>query len=664
LFRSRLGAIVPRASSRRLIAAARRHPWRAGVAAVALVLVGGVVVDLLRIRSHIGSGRDTLTALSADQLNRELVPTVRGAAGELERADTIADRSPFLAVVGVLPGARGQVEGLRSLTEAATDLGRAARRAADAVGADLDEAGSEPEARVRLLDTIRAELDRVEADATSIDLGPRLIGPIGSARAELQRELDDLPDRFAEARTRLRALSRVLRGPTRYLVLAANNAEMRGGAGMPLSAGVLTINDGDLEFGEFEQIANRWPRPIERGLVPDEYATTYHQFRMGESWLQTAVSPNFEAIGPVYDAMSAGFPGFGQVDGVLEVDVVTLRHLLAAIGPVEVDGVRYTSKNVQRRLLNLSYLELGRSTEDREVRHDAQGEVASRIFEAMKSRDVDLAALSRALRTAAAGRHLLAYADDPDIQAMFEDLHADGSLPADGLMVTVQNIAASKLDFYINPTVSMRSGRQAGSGAWDVRLTVRIPNPQRSGDTGGVESYKEGYPPGVHRAMVAVYLPAAAYDIRVVGGEVSEAGPDPPLQMIARRVFIDEGAERYVAFDFTLPPDHEELQLLPSARVRPVMYTVDGAEADDSRIRVVRLGVRVDELAAPTAAAAVLAALGAVALVWSTHAQVRRTRHRPLVAARVRDQRVARIGLLLYLAAAVALVAQSLIDAI
>jgi hypothetical protein len=648
--------LVPRASSRRLLAFARRHRAWTALAVLVLVLLAGALVDLLRIRSEIDAGRTTLAGLSADQLNRDLLPRVEGAAEHLDRADGIADRSPFLSVVGALPLAGGQVDGLRALTEAAQQPGDSARRAAVTIDPDVQRAGREPEARLRLLDQLSTELDRVEADAEAIDLGPALRGPLGRARADLAAELDRLPKRIGDARTRLRALDQVLRGPTRYLVLAGNNAEMRGGAGMPLSGGILTIEDGDLEFGDFEPIANRWAGPIDQRLIPPSYDRTYKQFRMGQSWLQTAVSPNYEVLGPVYDAMSSAFPRFGDIDGVLVVDTVTLRNLLQVIGPVEVGGTRYAAATVERQLLNESYLRFGRAGEERAARQDQQGAVAKGIFEALKSRDVDLASVSSAMRAAAAGRHLLAYAEDTTVQEMFAEIGATGALHPYGLMVTVQNIAADKLDWYIDPSVSIESDRDR-EGVWHVRLQVRVPNPERDGDTAGVESYKADFAPGLHRALVGVYLPRAAFDIHAVSGPVTEAGADGPMWMVAQRVFIEEGEEEDVTFEFSLPPEHGGFLLLPSARVRPVAFDVDGQRADDAVARPIAFPTTTpDEGTTGAGLAAAFAAAGAVLLLVSERRRsASAVRHPPLPSAGF-DRYGPRLGLLLYLAAGVTLV--------
>jgi hypothetical protein len=645
----------------------RQHWLITALAFVGLLLVVGVVVDLLRIRSEVEAGRTALSDLSIERLDGGLVVTIDRATAHLDRADDIADRSPFLAPLSLLPVARPQVLGIRRLTEAAADLGASARTAAESIDVDLQRAGGQPAARIRLLETVRDELYRVEVDATTIDLGEDtdLVGPLRDARRRLQASLDDLPTRFEEARVTIDALADLLEGPTRYLVLAANNAEMRGGAGMPLSGGIVTFEDGDLEFGDFESIANRFAGPIDPTLVPPEYDDTYRQFRMGQSWLQTAVSPNFETIGPIFDAMSAQSDSFGPVDGVLVVDVVMLRELLSVIGPVDVDGITYTADNIEQQILNENYLRFDSGAVAGE-RREAQGEIASAIFEALKGRDVEIADLALAVQRAADGRHLLAYADDPDIQDLWVDIGAEGALNPLALMVTVQNIAADKLDWYIDPTVTLRAVPETGSGAWRVRLTVHVPNPEREQTSPAIESFIEGYDNGIHRALVAVYLPEAAYHVRNLDElPYSEAGADPPMLMVGKRIFIEEGETGTVAIEFSMPAELGGVVILPSGRVRPVPYVVNGAPLDDAIPRVVFFASAPPEedTAGAPAVAAVLAVAGAASVLTGARRRLRVLPARPLVAASVIEQRLPALGLVLFLAAGGVLVAGALIDA-
>ena len=592
------------------------------VLVVGLVLIGAVV-DLLRIRQDIDGGRVALSGLQLDALGEGLVPTVDRAAARLSHADGIADRSPFLAVLSVLPLARDQVRGLRDLTNVTEQLGTAAVSAAEAIDVDLQRAGHEPSARVDLLDTVLRELDDIEDTVASLDVGAQgdLIGPLADARRRVVAELDSVPERLDEARGYLHGMRRLLAGPSHYLLLGANNAEMRGGAGMPLSAGVVTIDDGDIEFGEFTQLSGlRFGEPPV--TFPAAWPETYHRWRFGRSYLETAVSPNFTVTGPMYRTMAPA-AGFGEVDGVLEVDAVALRDLLEVIGPVEMDGVTYDTSNVEQKVLNESYITFD-NFDERGDRVEVQSKLAKQIFEAFKEREVPVSAMATALQRAAEGRHLLASSADPDVQALWTSIGADGSLSPAGLMVTAQNVAANKLDWYIDPRVTLNV-LPAMDGSWRARLTVTITNPVPDRTSRYIDGFYDGLTNGTHRTMVAVYLPAAAYGVHSLDLPFSELGDDPPLQMYAKRFEINRGETRRVALEFALPPKNVAALLLPSGRVRPVQFEVNGIDVTDAKPTAV---FWVQPPGNPTtpgapAVAAILALVGALALLIGARAELR-----------------------------------------
>jgi hypothetical protein len=587
------------------------------------VLLVGAVVDLLRIRHDIDQGRAALSGLQLDSLGEGLVPTIRGAAAQLSRADGIADRSPFLAVVGVLPVAHDQVHGIRDLTQVTEELGTEAVRAAEVIDVDLERAGQDPSARVDLLDTVLDQLDHIEDVVADLDVGAEgdLLGPLASARQLVVDELDRVPDRLEEARGYLHGLRRLLAGPSHYLLLGANNAEMRGGAGMPLSAGVVTINDGDIEFGEFTQLSG-----LQLGEPPVSYPAswpeTYRRWRFGRSYLETAVSPNFPITGPMYRAMAPA-AGFGEVDGVLEVDAVALRELLEVIGPVEMDGVTYDTSNVEQKVLNESYITFD-SLDERGDRVEVQSKLAKQIFEAFKERDVPVAAMVTALQRAAEGRHLLASSADPDVQALWESIGADGSLYPNALMVAVENVAANKLDWYLDPKVTLNV-LPAMDGSWRARLTVTITNPVPERTSPYIDGSYDGLTGGTHRAMVAVYLPEAATAVHSLDLPFSELGDDPPLQLFAKRLEIPRGETRRVALEFRLPKEMNAAVLLPSGRVRPVVYEVNRVPVTDAVTTAIFWGAPVDGTSTPgaPAVAAVLALGGAMALLVGGRARLR-----------------------------------------
>ncbi len=643
-----------------------RLGWRRlllGAAVLALLYVVGVLVTVLRITSDLEGGRDALAELSIERLDGGLTDTISHASGRLDSARDRAAGSLLLKPLSILPLVGDQVDALRDLTGTAAEIGHIGERSAADIDDALDRSGSDPLARLELLSTVRRELDRIETAVEDIDVGARgrLIDPLADARTALVEKLDEVPEKFDEARAYVDALTGLLSGPTRYLVLAANNAEMRAGAGMPLQAGVVGIGAGDLAFGEFSQLANiRVPGTPD--LLPPAWARTYENFLMGRSWVQTAVSPNFTTTAPIWAEM-AEQSGTGPIDGVLEVDPVALRSLLEVIGPVELDGVEYTAENIEAKVLYENYLSFD-TVAERGGRQERQGEIARAIFDALKTRDIDIADLALGLRKAAEGRHLMAWSRDAGMQRLWRQVGATGELTSSGLMVAVQNISANKLDYFIKPRVTI-TAYPVGTTAWRVRVTVTIENPEDAPTNEYIDGTHPRYRDGIHRAMVTLYMPGNAYNYRAIDGDVSELGADPPVQMVAQRVLVEKGQTVRPGFEFDLPYAQVGAFVIPSGRVVPESYEVNGIAFNDAvPIPVLWFTPEDDESPGAPAVAGVLALAGAIAVLFGGRARLQIAAIRPLRAVPDLAQRAPTLGLVLYLAALAVLVAGALVSSV
>ena len=476
---------------------------------------------------------------------------------------------------------------------------------------------------------MRRELDRIETAVEDIDVGARgrLIGPLADARTALVEKLDEVPAKFDEARGYVDALTGLLSGPTKYLVLAANNAEMRAGAGMPLQAGVVGIGAGDLAFGEFSQLANiRVPGTPD--LLPPAWARTYENFLMGRSWVQTAVSPNFTTTAPIWAEM-AEQSGTGPIDGVLEVDPVALRSLLEVIGPVELDGVEYTAENIEAKVLYENYLSFD-TVAERGGRQERQGEIAKAIFDALKTRDIDIADLALGLRKAAEGRHLMAWSRDAGMQRLWRQVGATGELTSSGLMVAVQNISANKLDYFIKPRVTITAypvgtDRLAGPGHGHDREPRRTPPPTSTSTarTPSTATASTGrWSRSTCRATRTTTAPSTVTSPRL--------GADPPVQMVAQRVLVEKGQTVRPGFEFDLPYAQVGAFVIPSGRVVPESYEVNGIAFNDAvPIPVLWFTPEDDESPGAPAVAGVLALAGAVAVLFGVRSRLRSPRSDP-----------------------------------
>src|SRR5207244_8808773 len=129
------------------------------------------------------------------------------------------------------------------------------------------------------------------------------------------------------------AVASLLTGPRTYLVLAANNAEMRAGSGMFLSIGELTTSAGSLRLTGMSSVTEV---PIPPGVpVEGDLASRWGFIDPAADWRDLMLSPRFDASAQLATRMWAA-AGRGPVDGVLVLDPVALSGILQATGPVQV----------------------------------------------------------------------------------------------------------------------------------------------------------------------------------------------------------------------------------------------------------------------------------------------------------------------------------------
>ncbi|MGQ0617274.1 MAG: DUF4012 domain-containing protein [Acidimicrobiia bacterium] len=581
------------------------------VASVVLVLALAVV-DLLRVRAAVADAQDKLFAFDPSRADTPggVSAGVDAARDALREADSRARDSLWLRALSVVPGAGAQVAAIRDLTGTAVRLGELT---ADSVG-PLDDAvqraGSSPAGRVELLDATLGVIDQLRSGLGAIAAPDRvgLLPPLAGAQRELGDKLDRAGERLAETRGHVVALRKLLVGPSRYLVLAANNAEMTAGSGMPNSAGVAVMAEGDIAVSDFVPTSDLY---VSDGVaVPDGLDATYSPMGFGFDFRGTTAMPDFPTTAPVLAAMAAASP-LGPVDGVLVVDAFTLQELLTATGPVSVAGIGYSADNVVDEILNRNYLRFD-ERDDRDERLQLQSQIARATFEALKGRPVELAPLAGALGDLARSRHLLGWAADPDVQALWEAIGADGAVRPADLAVSAENYDGDKIDYYLQPILSLEVlGRLVGGGT-RVRMSVSIENQPRQPTSG----YVEGFHPERHFVFLDVQFPVGAYDIAPLGFDfttVSDQRPHPARTFVYP---VFAGEVNTVSADFSLPGEDPRIVLTPGARVKPTVVVLNGDVAGSDAVHLpLTLSPRDAEISLAWGFAGVVLGAGGTALL-------------------------------------------------
>lgn len=539
-----------------------------------MVVVGLLAAwDLYTIRRELDDGRRALDELTLQLAATDgLTGVATDAAQHLERAADVADGSSALGALGLLPVVDDQITGIRRMTDATADLGASAVQAATRLDRELDRAG-EPAGRVALLDVAMQEIDRIDSELAEVDLGsPRgLMGPLRGAHDDLVGSIGRARTKLAEGRDLVAPVREMLVGPSTYLLLAANNAEMAGGAGLALSAGPLTFAEGDIELGD---VIPAGDLRLESSVpVPPELQAIYSPTGIGVDFRSSTRSPNLPAMGPVIADMVAA-RGV-EIDGVIVVDALALEALLEITGGVDVRGEAIDAENVLREVLNENYKQF-ESAEDRPERVSLQGEIAKAVFDAVTERDVRAAELADALLESSKGRHLMLWSAEPGLQDVWDELAVSGALSEHGLMISFQNYAANKLDWYLRPESALDVGLTP-NGDYRARLTMTMRTPALA-DLDDASPYILGPNPELQGLFLTAHLPAAAYDITTPDQPgFRTKGMDGPLQARTFLVDVPMGTTVERTIEFTMPRELPGLVLLPSARVEPMPLTVDGS---------------------------------------------------------------------------------------
>ncbi|MDQ3384780.1 MAG: DUF4012 domain-containing protein [Actinomycetota bacterium] len=557
--------------------ASRRRWVLAGLFLVVLVWTGVSAVLLTSAALAARQGKVQLEQardrFTADELvEGEGLVALEEAGSRFELAEERSG-SPFLAPATVLPMLGRQVRSLHALAGAGAEVLQIAVEAAGDVE-ELRRGTREPAARVAAVEQLHGTVTAASRQLREVSLGPdeALVAPLADARQTIGDELAEVLTSLERGETVTAALVEVLRG-SRYLVLAANNAEMQAGWGMPLSIGVLEVVDGDLVLDEMEATRDLI-LPADAVPVGGAFGATWGFMRPSQDFRNLALTASFEEAAPVAAAMWEEL-GRGSVDGVLALDPLALRAILETTGPVEVDGGPVGADDVVPLVLHDGYVLQAADPSGLDVRRERQSEIAVAAIKAASTPGTDLVELARNLAEAAESRHLMMWSADSEQQAAWEAAGVDGGLQPDSLLIGAVNRSPNKVDWFLD--VAATATAQAGAGGIEVALEIELSNRTPDGEPEYVVGPFEGgtgpeLSEGDWRGFLTVHLPGAAEGPVIEGLDLAVDGSSGPTRVVSAVVLIPKGQVTTHVVRFTLPPGAEVVVVEPSARVWPVQW--------------------------------------------------------------------------------------------
>lgn len=330
-------------------------------------------------------------------------------------------------------------------------------------------------------------------------------------------------------------------GPRTYLFGMQNNAEQRGTGGALLQFSKLTIIDGKPQLGTGDDAASR-VYDIDKGRTPLTIRLPDDAWYVnGVEDAQRFGNANWSPDWPLSARLTAKYGAaadrrfgvnFPHIDGIIAVDPIVMKELLAGTGNFRIKGVG--SRITQRRVVPFLLYKAYATFPNPRKRHPVLRKLVDSFFEKVVQ-PKSPSKLFSGMGTALSEKHMQIWMRDEDEQRFVERMNWDAAIEKatgdDYLSVVEQNVGGNKLDYYsVNTTtadISIEGSDAVHSTEMRVQNRVFLPQPRFAmGDTGSPEAFAAGLG-NVHRPMMNLYVPRdAVLDGTDVEGERLDTAPE------------------------------------------------------------------------------------------------------------------------------------------
>ena len=323
--------------------------------------------------------------------------------------------------------------------------------------------------------------------------------------------------------------------PKRYMIAFQNSAEARGTGGILGAFAIIDLNKGALSVVRTGSNAVLYSLKDVPVKVPAEFTRLYGK---NPAILQNSnLSPHFPYGAEIW--MGLWKKQFGeQLDGVIAVDPSSLSYVLKATGPITLaNGSVITSENVVAETLQKAYK---RYEKDNDARKQYLVDIMNAAASKITSGQYSKIEMAKAIRRGLIENRILLYSRDSAAQSDLATVRLGGFLskePNNEFRAVIQNIDASKLDYYLKRSVVIETTSCKKVQQTQVRVTLA--NTLKSGK--GLPAYvltraDKGKPAdlvtGQHRFKLFIYGPTNASLVSVsrenradgLGGGSTERG--------------------------------------------------------------------------------------------------------------------------------------------
>ena len=533
--------------------------------------------DLQRSLTALGRNPAQWTAARVDAAAKAQAD----AATKIDRANRRLQDDAVARLLLSVPYARDQARATLDISSSAVD---AVQAGADLVAlarlyVNLPQ-GSSADRGAQLIALLQSSSPLLEdADSRLSTANQRLerdsrLGLVGPLRTEIMRALAvagparDSAHVGAETAKLLYGLLGAS-GPKTYLVILANPSELRPAGGFAGEVGTATFDHGKLTKLDLRD-SYAFSALFRDKFPPQGQLGTYLSFNNNQVDIGDAAwDPDFPTSALLLERMFTSATG-QQLDGTISVDPYLIASLLKVTGPIAVpgSGTTFDSSNFFLRINVLANLDTGPSSGKKALPGIAAA-IISQILAQPPSRWGQFAA---SLQYGISGRHLQVSVHDASLEAQLHTLGADGSLQSpplteDYLMTVEANVAATKADYYIKRSMSVKVEiYPSGLNRHMVDIHYDYPPPVDATDDGLNKSYANST--SLYRDYVRFYLPLTTTLANIgflidgkpapaYGGGLKEQGQEGSHQVYGTFFTLPRGhsADVIIYYEVSLPAD-------------------------------------------------------------------------------------------------------------
>ncbi|MEK9152954.1 MAG: DUF4012 domain-containing protein [Patescibacteria group bacterium] len=598
-----------------LLAVHRRSRWEIlgrprfwlsffGAAGAVLIAVSAVVVAPLayigtKVKISADAGGKSLTA-AAEAAKRLDIAAALNKFVSAETSLTEARRE--IAVLGMfrpIPWIGDRIEAADRTLAAGQAAATIGKKTLGVVGDVISAAAASEESRNRILSSLPGAADaladlpeeRRREMLAAIDRGGPEIRAAADASATALSELSgvverDLPESLrpaiAELRAKLEALHAVLSAvepaaavlprllgypdSRTYLFFLENSTELRPTCGFLGTFGLLTAKDAAIHRLETHDVyaldgpSTGTPRPKPPAPLI-KYLGVDNWYLRDANW-----SPDFGTSAALMQrffdeeaAIAWGAANVPRIDGIIAVTPKFAEDLLGFLGPITIDGQRFTAENLVDALeyrVEIGYVKTGTPLAQRkEILSKLADEMAKRLTALTIS---DLIKVVGIIERNLQEKHILLAMKDADMQRLVFGRGWGGALndvAGDYLSVVDANMASLKTDSVMTRSVRYEIVPDAGGFVAAAKITYR---------NQGSFTWKTSR----YRTYTRVYAPGGSELIEVKGAMQDDKLKDPARRPGKADVFHELGRTAFGAFISVEPGETRTLEFryrLPAA---------------------------------------------------------------------------------------------------